>query len=95
MTEVYKSSGTPSEDVMERLKKYELKEQRMKESVRKFYNKKIHTDAEFYKTEKLRVAEYIRNRYNTDEEFREKRNQKRRDNYAKKKEEKKKILEGQ
>lgn len=85
MAEVYKSSGALSEDVLERLRKYELKEQRMKESVRKSYNKKISNNPEFYKSEKLRVAEYIRNRYKTDEEFREKRNQKRREEYARKK----------
>lgn len=89
MTQEYKSS----EDVLERLKKYELKEQRMKEAVRKAYNKKIHSNQEFYKLEKLRVAEYIRNRYKTDDEFREKRNQKRREEYAKKKAEKTKMLE--
>ena len=40
---------------------------------RKYYNNKIHTDAEFYEAEKKRVIAYQNNRYATDQEYREKR----------------------
>jgi len=36
------------------------------------YYDKIHNDAEFYAKEKKRIAEYMKNRYNTDELYREK-----------------------
>ena len=36
---------------------------------------KIHNNDELYQAEKKRVNAYIKNRYNTDEEFREKRKQ--------------------
>jgi hypothetical protein len=39
----------------------------------KFYNNKIANDPEFYASEKQRVVNYIKNRYNTDEEYKEKR----------------------
>jgi hypothetical protein len=86
MTEVYKSV----EDMMERLKKLELKEDRAKESIRKSYNKKIKNDPEFYAAEKKRVVAYITNRCKTDEEYRNKRNEKRREYNQKKRDEKKK-----
>ena len=37
----------------------------------KCYDKKIKNDAEFYEKEKRRVAEYMKNRYATDEEYRQ------------------------
>ena len=37
----------------------------------KCYDKKIKNDAEFYEKEKKRVAEYMKNRYATDEEYRQ------------------------
>jgi hypothetical protein len=40
-----------------------------------YYNSKIHTDPDFYGRGKKGVAEYVKNRYNTDEEFKGKRNQ--------------------
>lgn len=39
---------------------------------RTYYNNKIHTNSEFYEEEKKRVLEYHNIRYNTDEEYREK-----------------------
>ena len=55
-----------------------------------FYKNKIHNNAEFYELEKKRVAAYINNRYNTDEEYREKRKEyckiKMREYYQRKKE---------
>ena len=35
----------------------------------KCYDKKIKNDADFYEKEKKRVAEYMKNRYATDEEY--------------------------
>ena len=35
------------------------------------YDKKIKNDADFYEKEKKRVAEYMKNRYATDEEYRQ------------------------
>jgi len=40
-----------------------------------FYKNKIHTNLEFYEKEKKRVASYIKNRNDNDEEYREKRNE--------------------
>ena len=37
----------------------------------KCYDKKIKNDADFYEKEKKRVAEYMKNRYATDEEYRQ------------------------
>ena len=37
----------------------------------KCYDKKIKNDAYFYEKEKKRVAEYMKNRYATDEEYRQ------------------------
>ena len=38
----------------------------------KYYNAKIKTNPEFYEKERKRVCEYIHNRYNTDEEYKQK-----------------------
>ena len=37
-----------------------------------FYNNKIHSNAEFYALEKKRVVKYQVERYNTDDEYKEK-----------------------
>ena len=37
-----------------------------------YYTNKIHTNPEFYETEKKRAVKYLVNRYNTDEEFKTK-----------------------
>jgi hypothetical protein len=37
----------------------------------KCYDKKIKNDADFYEREKKRVAEYMKNRYANDEEYRQ------------------------
>ena len=37
-----------------------------------FYANKIHTNPEFYEAEKKRVVKYLVNRYNTDEEYKNK-----------------------
>ena len=37
----------------------------------KCYDKKIKNDADLYEKEKKRVAEYMKNRYATDEEYRQ------------------------
>ena len=70
-------------------------EERMRQAVKKYYNNKIHTDPEFYQKEKTRVVDYIKNRYANDPEYRENLLRKKREYYAKRKEEKKKMLEGQ
>jgi hypothetical protein len=36
---------------------------------RDYYNKRVKTDSAFYEKEKLRIAEYIRKRFHTDEDF--------------------------
>lgn len=64
-------------------------EERMRESVKRCYNKKIHTNPEFYAAEKKRVATYIRNRYQTDPEFRERLCRQKREQRLKKKEQEK------
>jgi pyrroloquinoline quinone (PQQ) biosynthesis protein C len=45
----------------------------MTSSAARFYNNKIANDPEFYANEKQRVTAYMKNRYNTDEEYKEKR----------------------
>ena len=42
------------------------------EKVRVKYNQKIHTDPTFYKAEKVRVAKYQKQRYNTDKVYKKK-----------------------
>ena len=64
-------------------------EERMRNSVKKYYNNKIHTNPEFYEKEKKRVLEYIKNRYANDKEYRENILRKKREAYARKKETKK------
>ena len=48
--------------------------EKMKNNMRvnAFYTNKIHSNAEFYEKEKKRVVEYQKNKYATDEEYREK-----------------------
>jgi flagellum-specific peptidoglycan hydrolase FlgJ len=68
-------------------------EERMRIATRKCYNKKIKEDPEFYKAEKKRVQEYIKNRYATDPEYKAKILEQKRASYYKKKAEKKKLLD--
>jgi hypothetical protein len=51
-----------------------LDNERLKNNMRvnAFYTKKIHSNTEFYENEKRRVAEYQKNRYENDAEYREK-----------------------
>ncbi len=42
------------------------------EKVRVKYNQKIHTDPTFYSKEKVRVAKYQKQRYNTDKVYKKK-----------------------
>lgn len=51
----------------------------------KYYEAKIKSDPEFYAKEKKRVTEYMRNRYATDEEYREKMKTYKREAYHKRK----------
>jgi hypothetical protein len=53
----------------------------------KYYNAKIKSNPEFYEKERKRVCDYIRNRYNTDEEYKQKILQQKKDYYQKKKQE--------
>ena len=61
-----------------------------------FYTNKIHYDDEFYQAEKKRVVAYIKNRYENDEEFREKRKEyckiKMKELYDKRKQLKNKVI---
>ena len=68
-------------------------EERMRASVRKSYNNKIHNNPEFYEAEKKRVVAYIKNRYANDAEYRENFLRKKRENYAKRQAQKKKNME--
>jgi pyrroloquinoline quinone (PQQ) biosynthesis protein C len=59
--------------------------ERIKETSRKFYVAKIHSNPEFYAKEKQRIKEYMKNRYNNDPEYAEKERQRNRDKYHNKK----------
>ena len=61
---------------------------RMRIAVVKCYNKKIKENPEFYEAEKKRVQAYIKNRYATDPEFKERTLRQKRESYLKKKQEK-------
>lgn len=61
------------------------KAQKLRDASKRFYNKKIKNNAEFYAAEKERIKIYNRNRYNSDPEFAEKMKQKAKNNYLKKK----------
>ena len=50
----------------------------------KYYNAKIKNNPEFYEKERRRVCEYIHNRYNNDEEYKQKILQQKKDYYQKK-----------
>lgn len=51
----------------------------------KYYDNKIKNNAEFYAKEKKRVVEYMRNRYATDEEYRERIKAQKRESYHRRK----------
>jgi hypothetical protein len=46
-----------------------------------YYSNKIHTNPDFYQKEKKRIADYMKNRYNTDEAYREKKKKYHRERY--------------
>ncbi len=60
----------------------------------RYYNDKIKRNPEFYEKERRRVCEYIHNKYNNDEEYKQKILQQKKDYYQKrsKKDLKKKKL---
>ncbi len=60
------------------------KNQQAKDACKKYYQKKIREDPEFYAAEKARIKEYKNDRYKTDPEFREKVKQINRDNLRRK-----------
>ena len=51
----------------------------------KWYNTKLLNDAEFYANEKKRVAEYMKNRYSTDPEYRKRIQEQKRQAYHRRK----------
>jgi hypothetical protein len=51
----------------------------------KYYDHKIKTDLEFYAKEKKRVNEYMKNRYATDEEYRNKIKEQKKQSYHRRK----------
>jgi hypothetical protein len=51
----------------------------------KYYNAKIKSNPEFYEKERKRVCEYIHNRYNNDEEYKQKILQQKKEYYQRKK----------
>lgn len=67
-------------------------EDRMRIASAKCYRKKIKEYPEFYEAEKKRVQEYIKNRYATDPEFKEKILRQKRESYLRKKREKQEEL---
>jgi len=58
---------------------------RTRKASKKYYSKKIHTDPEFYATEKARIKEYKKNRYQEDPEYPAKCKAISRENYQRKK----------
>ena len=50
-----------------------------------YYNNKIRSNKEFYDKERKRVCEYIHNRYTTDEEYKQKILQQKKEYYQRKK----------
>lgn len=51
----------------------------------KYYDNKIKTNLEFYEKEKKRVMDYMKNRYATDEEYRNKIKEQKRQSYYRRK----------
>ena len=51
----------------------------------KCYDRKIKNDAEFYESEKKRVSAYMKNRYATDEEYRKKIQEQKKQSYHRRK----------
>ena len=51
----------------------------------KFYEKKIKNNAEFYENEKKRVQAYMKNRYATDEEYRNRIKEQKKQSYHRRK----------
>lgn len=51
----------------------------------KYYENKIKNDAEFYGKEKQRVMEYMKNRYATDEEYRNRVKEQKKQSYHRRK----------
>lgn len=51
----------------------------------KYYNAKIKNDGEFYANEKKRIADYMKNRYSNDAEYRERVKEQKRQAYHRKK----------
>jgi pyrroloquinoline quinone (PQQ) biosynthesis protein C len=59
--------------------------EKVQSSSAKCYEKKIKTNPEFYANEKKRVAEYMKNRYMNDEEYRNKILEQKRQSYYRRK----------
>jgi len=51
----------------------------------KYYDNKIKSDLEFYEKEKKRVNEYMKNRYSTDEEYRNRIKEQKKQSYYRRK----------
>ena len=63
-----------------------IKQVKVKSACAKFYEKKIKNDAEFYAKEKKRVAEYMKERYKTDDAYKEKIKEQKKASYYRRKE---------
>jgi hypothetical protein len=73
-----------NEDIKLNTSTPEGKKAYMKEYMREYMKKYRKNNTEMYEKEKKYVAIYLNNRYNTDPEFREKKNKKNLENYHKK-----------
>jgi len=62
-----------------------MENQKVQSISAKCYEKKIKTNPEFYANEKKRVAEYMKNRYMNDEEYRNKVLEQKRQSYYRRK----------
>lgn len=68
--------------MLRRRKMETVKEQ---SSCARYYDNKIKSDAEFYEKEKKRVMDYMRNRYATDEEYRNRVKEQKKQSYHRRK----------
>ena len=78
------SNGVPNEEVKLNTSTPEGKKAYMKEYMREYMKKYRKNNTEMYEKEKKYVSNYLKNRYNTDPEFREKKNKQNLENYHKK-----------
>ena len=62
-----------------------MESEKQQSSCARYYENKIKSDADFYEKEKKRVMEYMRNRYATDEEYRNRVKEQKKQSYHRRK----------